>query len=256
MLLAAIALPTLSILTQSGVFGTPDVGESADRYPTLISAAGYAFSIWGVIFALALAAGVWQLLPANRTHPVLRVVRIPASIGWLLCAAWMPIFTLGHYHLAALMLVVAAMLLVYCLIRAEPARHGSVADQILIWIQSSIFAAWVTLASALNLAQLREATGFMASAPQLAFSLSLLVAAGLVVLLVNHRQRGNIAWVATAVWALVAVFVKQYEVGSRDAVTAAYTALTLAVVLIIQLVWLRYRHARGAARNSIHLTAR
>lgn len=248
MLLAALALPLLAFLTQLGAFGTPGVGEQADRYTTLIGAAGYAFSIWGLIFALALAAGIWQLLPANRTDPVLQVVRIPASLGWLLCAAWMPVFTLGQYHLAALMLVCAAALLVYCLVKAEPARHGSRAAQLLIWVQSSIFAAWVTLASALNLAQLREATEFMAQAPQLGSSLSLLLAAGLVLLLINQRQHGNWALVATAVWALIAIFVRQYGAGDREASIAAYTALTLAALLLTQLAWLRSSRASTADR--------
>ena len=56
--------------------------------------------------------------------------------------------------------------------------------------------------------------------------------AALVLLLINQRQRGNWAWVATAVWALVAIFVRQYGAADREASTAACTALTLAALLL------------------------
>ncbi|MEL7342117.1 MAG: hypothetical protein AAGM67_16665 [Bacteroidota bacterium] len=39
-------------------------GEVSTLYPTLITPAGYAFSIWGVIYLGLLAFGIYQLLPA------------------------------------------------------------------------------------------------------------------------------------------------------------------------------------------------
>lgn len=247
LLLAALSLPIVSALTQLGAFGTPGIGEVASRFPTLIGAAGYAFSIWGLIFVLVVALGIWQLLPANRMHPLLRIVQIPASLAFLLCAIWMPVFTAGAFHLAAALLVVAAILLLYCLLQLQPARHGSRAEKILLWAQGSLFAAWVTLAAALNLAQLRAATGLLSSVPLLAFSLGLLLAAGTVLAIVNHRQRGNPVWVATAVWALLAIFVQQSAAGTRDAAITGCSALALAGLLLLQLVWLmRAQRARPA----------
>lgn len=37
------------------MLGLPQVGSVSDRYPTYVVPAGYAFSIWGLIFALSLA---------------------------------------------------------------------------------------------------------------------------------------------------------------------------------------------------------
>lgn len=250
LLLAALALPIVSWLTQWGAFGTPGIGEMASRFPTLIGAAGYAFSIWGLIFVLVVALGIWQFLPANRTHPLLRIVRIPASVALMMCAIWMPVFTAGAFHLAAALLVAAAILLLYCLLQLQAARHGSRAEQLLLWVQGSVSAAWVTLAAALNLAQLRAATGFLADLPLQAFSLGLLLAAGVVLAIVNHRQRGNPVMVATAVWALLAIFVQQSAAGTREAAITACSALALAALLLLQLVWLvrarRIRPAPGA----------
>jgi hypothetical protein len=59
-LLAALAMPAVAWLSQTGQFG-PTNGAISDRYPTLLVAAGYAFSIWGVIFLWNLLFGLWQL---------------------------------------------------------------------------------------------------------------------------------------------------------------------------------------------------
>ena len=54
-LLAALAMPLVAWLSQTGQFG-PTNGAISDRYPTLLVAAGYAFSIWGLIFLWDVAA--------------------------------------------------------------------------------------------------------------------------------------------------------------------------------------------------------
>ena len=62
-LLAAIAMPVVAWLSNSGHFG-PDNGTISDLYPTLLVAAGYAFAIWGLIFLLDLnPRPLWWLLP-------------------------------------------------------------------------------------------------------------------------------------------------------------------------------------------------
>ena len=52
-LLAAIAMPIVGWLTNSGTFG-PDNGTMSDRYPTLLVAAGYADPAGPVSQALGL----------------------------------------------------------------------------------------------------------------------------------------------------------------------------------------------------------
>nr|MBS0038460.1 hypothetical protein [Saprospiraceae bacterium] len=42
----------MNFIYGSGMWGTATVGEISAQYPTLITPAGYAFSIWGVIYLL------------------------------------------------------------------------------------------------------------------------------------------------------------------------------------------------------------
>ena len=78
-LLLALATPVVAWLSQTGTFG-PDQGTISDRYPTLLVAAGWAFSIWSLIFVLDIVHGVLQ---ATVSAPALTIGTntLPLTIG-------------------------------------------------------------------------------------------------------------------------------------------------------------------------------
>ena len=85
-LLAAIAMPVVAWLTNTGTFG-PDNGTMSDRYPTLLVAAGYAFAIWGLIFLLDLIYAGWQLTGTRKTDDTLARIAPWAAAGFALDCA-------------------------------------------------------------------------------------------------------------------------------------------------------------------------
>ena len=66
-----VAIPSLPAL---GI-GEP-IGDQSDSVRTLITPAGWAFSIWGPLFAGCLAYALFQILPAQTRNSLL------ARIGW------------------------------------------------------------------------------------------------------------------------------------------------------------------------------
>src|SRR3546814_11196723 len=91
-LLTALAMPVVAWLSNTGAFG-PDNGTISDRYPTLLVAAGYAFSIWGLIFLLDAAYAIWQRTGERRRDATLDRVAPWAAAGFLLTTNWMPWFS-------------------------------------------------------------------------------------------------------------------------------------------------------------------
>ncbi|MFO4987371.1 hypothetical protein RCK87_26875, partial [Salmonella enterica subsp. enterica serovar 1,4,[5],12:i:-] len=65
----------------------------------------------------------------------------------------------------------------------------------------------------------------------------------------NLRMRGNIDYALAALWALVAVFVKQSNSGLPGADTAAWVALAIAVLLALQTLLLRRKYPGGLLPN-------
>jgi len=76
--LVNVAITYISI---TGVFGETNTVQS-DRYQTLLTPAGYAFSIWGPIFIWEAVFVVLQFLPTFRSSPVLQRV---SPWWWAVC---------------------------------------------------------------------------------------------------------------------------------------------------------------------------
>ena len=117
------------------------------------------------------------------------------------------------------------------------------------WLSLSLHAGWLSLAAVLNLAQVVVAYDLASTTQQLPWSLAIFGLAALMLLMVNLRMRGNVDYVIAALWALVAVYVKQSGSDMAGAQTAAWVAIGIAVVLALQTVLLRRKYPGGLLPN-------
>lgn len=244
LMLAALAMPLVAWLSQTGTLG-PTNGELSDRYPTLLVAAGYAFSVWGLIFLLDIAFAGWQLRGAQRDNATLARIRPAAIAGFALTAAWMPVFTLQVFWLALAIIWSALACLLYCALVL--ARDPTPARGQPLWATApvSLHAGWLSLAAFLNTAQVVVAYRLLPTDDMLAWSAALLAAAAALLLWANQRMRGNVVFAAVALWGLVAVYRAQSVSTLSGADTAAWIAAAIAVVLAAQTAWLLMRGGRG-----------
>jgi hypothetical protein len=236
-LLFAIAMPIVAWFSNNDAFG-PDNGTISDRYPTLLVAAGYAFSIWGLIFLLDAAFALWQL--RERGAAVVRA-RLPAAIGFALTAAWMPVFSQQWFGLALAIIwaSLAAMLWAAWLLSRESTLGRG--ERWLAWLPLSLHAGWLSLAAFLNTAQVIVAFELFDTLHMLEWSAILFGLAGVLLLAANRAMRGNLAYAAAALWGLAAVYVKQSNWTLDGADTTAWFALALAALLALQTGWLYWR---------------
>lgn len=243
-LLLSMAMPLVSWFSQQQAFG-PTNGAISDRYPTLVVAAGYAFAIWGLIFLLDVLFGFWQLSSKRRAGGAVAAVRLPAALGFALTALWMPVFSHQVFWLALLIIWASLACLALCALRLSRDPRPEPGQRWLAWLPLSLHAGWLSLAAILNTAQVIVAYGLLPSERMLGWSVVLLVIAAAMLLLLNQRMRGNLAYAAAALWALAAVYIKQSASGLPGAGTAAWLAIAIAVVLAVQTGWLRWQ-ARSA----------
>jgi hypothetical protein len=242
-LLFAVAMPVVAWFSNQGAFG-PDNGTMSDRYPTLLVAAGYAFAIWGLIFLWDLAYAAWQM--KDRGDAVARS-RLPAAIGFALTAAWMPVFSQGWFWLALAIIWAATLAMLHAarLLSRDPMPAPG--QRWMAQVPVSLHAGWLSLAAFLDTAQVIVAHRLLDTTNMLEWSAVLLGLAGVLLLAVNRSMRGNLAYVAAALWGLVAVYVKQSASALDGGATMAWLALALAAVLAAQTVWLVLRKpATGA----------
>lgn len=238
-LLLSLAMPLVAWFSQQGAFGASN-GVISDRYPTLVVAAGYAFSIWGLIFLLDVLFGLWQL-SSRRTGSVVAGIRLPAALGFALTALWMPVFSQQLFWLALLIIWSSLACLLACALRLSQERRPATGQRWLAWLPLSLHAGWLSLAAILNTAQVIVAYRLLPTDNMLGWSIALLVVATILLLALNQRMHGNLAYTAAATWALAAVYVKQSASDLPGAGTAAWLAVLMAVLLVAQTLWLRLR---------------
>ncbi|MET0892760.1 MAG: hypothetical protein ABWY01_04255 [Pseudoxanthomonas sp.] len=239
-LLMSLAMPLVAWFSQQEVFG-PSNGTISDRYPTLVVAAGYAFSIWGLIFLLDVLFGFWQLSSKRRNDGTVAGIRLPATLGFALTTLWMPVFSNQLFGLALLIIWTSLACLLACALRLSRDPRPEPGQRWLAWLPLSLHAGWLSLAAILNSAQVIVAYGLLPTGNMLAWSLALLVVAAAMLLVFNQRMRGNLAYVTAALWALVAVYMKQSASELPGAGTAAWAALAIALLLAAQTLWLHLR---------------
>lgn len=247
-LLMALAMPLVSWFSQRGVFG-PTNAAISDRYPTLVVAAGYAFAIWGLIFLLDVVFGLWQFSPKRKQGGVLARVRLPAALGFAFTAAWMPVFSLQLYGLALLIIWLALACLLWCAVLLSRDLKPQPGQAWFAWLPLSLHAGWLSLAAFLNTAQVIVAYGLLPTDNMLWWSLLLFVVAAAMLLSVNQRMQGNVVFAAAAAWALAAVYVKQSASSLPGSTVAAWVAVVIAAVLVVQTIWLKLRPRPASPHN-------
>ena len=252
-ILFALAMPAVAWLSNTGTFG-PDNGAVSDRYPTLLVAAGYAFSIWGLIFLLDLIYAFWQSRRVLRDDPTLQKVAPWAAAGFALTTIWMPLFSLGAAQPALFWLCLAVIFgALFCLLRAarllsldDTPQHG---QWLWAWTPLSLHAGWLSLAAFLNLAQVIVAFKLLPTDDMTMWSLLLLAFAAALLLWMNRRMRGNVAYALAALWGLIALHAKQSQSPLTGADALAWAAMAIAALLAAQTAWLRFRHPGGLLPN-------
>lgn len=209
------------------------VGEVSALTESLITPAGYAFSIWAVIFAGALAWAVWQLLPAQRTRVVHRRTGWPLAAAFAANTAWEVLFPLLGVSVPVLPvvvigIVVAATALAWARLQAVPTTG---LERVLPTAVTGLLLGWVSVAAAVNVASAgvaldAPATGELARVWAVFALVVVAILAGALVLWADTAA-GPLA--LAAAWGLVAVAVD----GGPTSVTVAALAAAGAVLLAL-----------------------
>jgi len=240
----ALLMPAVAWMSQRGSFG-PDNGTISAQYPTLLVASGYAFAIWGLIFAMDGVLAIAQT--SRRTHTSIATMRALVAVGFGATALWMPVFSQRVFSLALALIWIGFGALALVAIRLS---HASLSrtERWLVWAPVSMHAGWLSLAVFLNTAQVVVAYELADTKLMLAWSAPLFLAAIGTIAVLNARMKGNLPFVAAVVWGLIGVYHKQSATALTGGRAMATMAAVAALVVIAQTLWYRFAK-RGRVRS-------
>jgi hypothetical protein len=217
-------------------------GTISDRYQSLLTPAGYAFAIWGLIYAGCLALAAYQATPGQRSRAGHRTTGWWLALGFACSAAWVPVFGLGLPLVAQLIIVVLVGALAVALARLDGLPAGDWSERLLLRLPVAVYLGWASLATVASFGTTGRFLGLPRDEPWVTAAAvgALLLASG-VVLAVGRRAHGVGGFVAAAAWALVAVAVGTPAGPVRVVALAGTAAILLALAA-------RLRRTRSATR--------
>jgi len=185
-----------------GTFGNGmSTDEMAPIYQTLLTPAGVAFAIWGIIYTWEFVFVLAQALPANRDKQLVAVI----TPWFLACAVftnvWTVAFSLESFAISHIGMVGIWVSLVGIILQTDTLKGISTAEYWLIRAPFSLHGGWVTVAQFLNLNV--WADSLLAPAPQLVANAiaSLCAVFGLIVLFAVAVPRPDPIMPVAAAWA-------------------------------------------------------
>ena len=229
---AFLVMLVVNILSNALPFNGLTAPMISDRFDIYFVPAGYAFSIWGLIYLGLTAFVIYQALPSQRDNPRLRrigywfVVSCTANIAWLF---------LWHYAQFPLSVLVMASLLVSLIVIYQRLGTGrtstSTPEHWFVRLPFSLYMGWISVATIANATELLDFLNWngWGIAPQTWAVIMLAIGVGLA--LVMSLTRGDAAYLLVLAWAFAAIGVKQAD--TPLVATSAWLAAGAAGVLAL-----------------------
>jgi hypothetical protein len=231
-ILAFIVTLAVNGLASTSILGGKTTAQISDQYATLITPAGYVFAIWGIIYALLAVFLVYQALPSQKNKPfhtqvsALFILSSAWNIGWIF------LWQYGYIALSAALIVAFWATLAAIYLRLKISKSDApLREKACVQLPFSVYFAWVTVATAADIAAAASYAGWLKWVPADAVWGILAAAIVLVFSLVVIAARRDIAFGLVVIWALVGIAVKQIAVPS-----IVYTAIIGAVIVAAALV--------------------
>jgi len=213
------------------------VGDVSDGARSLVTPAGYAFSIWGLVFLGSLAWAVYQALPAQRTRLVHRVTGWPLALAFAGNTVWEVVYPLGGawQYVAQVLIfgITAAAAVGFARLQRTEVQHDLTgAARVLPAATAGLLLGWVTVAPVANVGNTGVALG---ADPGATYSTVAAVAALVAVALIGafvvlNAEVAAGPFAAAVVWGVLAIAATG---GPLPVVVAAFGASAVVVVALV-----------------------
>lgn len=220
----------LNYLYGAGVGERKSVGEICNQYDTLITPAGYAFSIWGLIYLLLLSFIVFQWVSffKNQNQKSLTPSSIWFGLSNIFNGLWIIVWTSEMIFISVLVIFALLICLLILVVKLRLETWDAPLDIIMfVWWPICIYTGWIITASVVNLSVWFVVNDLLLS-NQVFWTIAVLfIGTGIYLALIRFRNMREAALVG--VWAFIAIAIKQWD----NQYMIAYASIFFAAVLFL-----------------------
>lgn len=239
-MLAFIAVFVVNILATTGFINQTTPGSISDQFPITFTPAGYAFSIWSLIYLLLLVFFVWSVSVTNKFTKATVHQSYTFAISCLFNIAW--IFA-WHYKIIWLSWIFIVGLLVTLFLLNHEIQKTTTLEK--TWLENwldvypfQIYFGWIIVAVIANTCILLYSFGFKNSflgiGAEIWTVLLILIAFSLtwfITFVKNYKAVGFVF-----MWAVLAIAVKNYQWRIAGAEIAQFASKGNLLIVIIALI--------------------
>lgn len=236
---SAMALP---------LFGR-DTGEISDLFPTAITPAGYAFSIWGLIYTLLIGFVIVPFIPRYSKLPIFERIGPWFMISCVLNVLWL-IFWHALWIMWSVVVMVAlliSLMILYLRTRPNPALEDPFI-RLFVSRSFSVYLGWISVATIVNISIAlynQGWDGWGITSDQ--WAMILLGIAGVLAFTIAYRYQDT-AYGLVIAWASMAVAVNQQETYPQLGIVAQTIAwLIIANALFL---WIKFWYSASQKKPS------
>jgi hypothetical protein len=230
---ALIITLIINYLSNTGIFNGNTMATVSARYQNYFTPAGYAFSIWGLIYLGLLAFVIYQgrslFKKVEDNWPV-------QEIGWwfiVSCAAnslWVFAWLYDYTGLSVIIMIVLLLSLIKIIFNTRMELDDLPLKKIaFVWWPFCLYSGWITVAIVADIAAWLTKihwNGFGLSG--VAWAIIMIIVAGIINLIVTWNRNMR-EYALVGAWALVAIAVANWESATSIVVAAIVVASVLFV---------------------------
>ncbi|MDY7393759.1 tryptophan-rich sensory protein [Aureibaculum sp. 2210JD6-5] len=220
------------------------VGRLSDEYANLFTPAGYAFSIWGLIYLGLIVFSTFQIYQTFKLKK--KVDFIVQTNYWfaltnLANAAWIIAWLNEYTLLSVLIMFVMLFSLVKIILNTNMERWDAPKKIIAFyWWPICLYSGWIAVATIANVsAYLAKIEWTRLGLSEIQWTIiMILIATFLNIIMIYKRNMREFA--AIGVWALLAIFVRHQS----EYQNIAYTALSGAIILLVFIMYHGFKNRK------------
>jgi hypothetical protein len=239
--LAFIAVVVINSLAGgTRLLGGVNTADVSALYSSLITPAGFTFSIWGVIYALMAVFIFFQLLPTHRQDAFNGQVGYFFILSCLFNITWLLLWQYEYIIVSVVLIfaLLAALIVIYLRLgvgKSEAPR----AEKLCVHLPFSVYLGWITIASIADVSAALVSVDWngLGMAPVIWAQLVTVIAVGITLFVLGTRRDPAYGLVIT--WALVGIAASQLgqlELLTVTEASAAVVAVATAAVLFLAFI--------------------
>ena len=199
-----------SLAGSTTIIGGQNTAQISDNNPSLITPAGYVFSIWGVIYILLGIFVITQALPSERKKDYQKRISFFFLLSSLLNIIWLFLWQYEFLSLSIIIMFLLLSTLVTIYLRLDIGKTSPrFREKLAVHLPFSVYLGWITIASIANVTVTLVSVNWngFGIAPETWAALILIIAVLIGQLVIITRK--DVAYGLVIIWALVGIAVKQ-----------------------------------------------